>query len=163
MLQIRPARHVDLGRITEIRNDVILHTAATFDTEPRTASEQEAWFNAHGERFAILVAELDGEIVGWGSLGKWSDRRAYAETAVISLYVDAEHRGKGIGTEVLETLLRTACRNGFHTVISRIAGENAASIHLHEKLGFRHIGVMQEVARKLGKLLDLCLMQKILP
>ena len=162
MLQIREARHADLERITEIRNDAILHTAATFDAEPKTASEQEAWLSAHGERFAILVAELDREVVGWGALSKWSDRRAWAETAVISLYVDAKHRGRGLGTEVLESLLRTAIRNGFHTVISRIAGGNAASIHLHEKFGFRHIGVMKEVGRKHGKYLDLLLMQKIL-
>ena len=163
MLQIRPARHADLGRITEIYNDAVLNTTATFDTEPKTASEQEAWFNAHGERHAILVAELDGEIAGWGSLSTWSDRCAYAGTTEISLYVDAKHRGKGIGTQVLESLLRTAGGNGFRTVISRIAEGNAASIHMHEKLGFRHIGVMQEVGRKFGKLLDVHLMQKIFP
>ena len=97
MLVIRPARPDDLNAITEIYNEAILTTDATFDTEPKTDEEQKTWFTNHGPKNPILVAEQDRTVIGWASLSDWSDRCAYSDTTEISLYVKGNSRGKGIG------------------------------------------------------------------
>ena len=163
MVTVRPARLDDLNTITEIYNEAILTTDATFDTEPKTDAEQRAWFAGHGSKNPILVAELDGVVVGWASLSEWSPRRAYADTAEVSLYVKQEFQSRGIGRRLLEDILGEGEKVGLHTVIARITKSNKQSIHLHERAGFEHIGVMREVGQKFGKLLDICLMQKIYP
>ncbi|MBI4243473.1 MAG: N-acetyltransferase family protein [Planctomycetes bacterium] len=159
---IRSAVIHDLNAITEIYNDAILTTTATFDTEPKTVSEQTEWFENHGVKYPILVAELDQKIVGWASLSKWSDRCAYAETAELSLYVKSEHRNKGIGKKLMEDLMVTGKQAGLHTVLARIVSENQISIELHKKFGFETVGTMKEVGQKFGRLLDVTLMQKML-
>jgi L-amino acid N-acyltransferase YncA len=161
MLAIRDARHDDLKEITEIYNEAILETVATFDTEPTAIEEQEKWFTQHGLRNPIVVADQDGLVIGWASLSKWSDRCAYADAAEVSLYVMKSHQGKGIGRRLLEAILDAGKRAGLHTVIARIAEGNEVSVHLHEALGFKHIGIMAEVGYKFGRRLDVHLMQKI--
>lgn len=161
MVTVRRATLEDLVAITEIYNEAILTTVATFDTRTKTLKEQRDWFERHGPRYPILVAEQDGTVCGWASLSEWSDRCAYSDTAEISLYVREENRGEGIGGELMEAILKEGERAGLHTVIARIAEGNEASIRLHESQGFEHIGVMREVGRKFGRLLDVHLMQKI--
>lgn len=161
MLTVRPAKLDDLPAITAIYNEAILTTDATFDMEPKTVAEQMAWFTNHGPKYPILVAELDGTVVGWASLSAWSDRCAYIDTAENSLYVKQDFRNSGIGRRLLETLMQEGERVGLHTVIARITEGNKESIHLHESVGFEHIGVMREVGRKFDKLLNVCLMQRI--
>ena len=163
MLTVRPAKIDDLDAITEIYNEAILTTDATFDIEPKTEAEQRVWFASHGPKNPVLVAELDGFVVGWASLSEWSDRCAYAGTAELSFYVKEEFRSRGIGKRLLEDIIQEGERVGLHTVIARIATGNNQSIHLHERVGFEHIGVMREVGQKFGRLLDVCLMQKIYP
>ncbi len=163
MCTIRSAKISDLSAITEIYNEAIRTTTATFDTEPKTEDEQKVWFDSHGPNYPILVAESSGVVVGWASLGKWSDRRAYSGAAEVSLYVKGEFRGKGFGRKLMEAIVSEGKRVGFHTVIGRIAEGNDVSIRLAESVGFRHIGVMKEVGRKFGKLLDVYLVQKIYP
>ncbi len=159
---VRLALPADLGAITDIYNDAILSTTATFDTEPRSAAEQQAWFRSHGGRFAVLVADLDGVVAGWTSLSRWSDRPAYDDTAETSVYVRREYRGRGIGRMLEEAVIDHARRFRFHTLIARIAGESTESLRLHESLGFVHVGTMKEVGRKFGRLLDVHMLQKML-
>jgi L-amino acid N-acyltransferase YncA len=161
MLTIRRALRDDLDSITEIYNDAVLKTVATFDTEPKIREEQEIWFADHDRRHPLLVAEKDGLILGWASLSKWSDRCAYSDTAEISFYVAEGQRGKGIGRALLEAIIMEGQREEMHTIIARIAEGNDASIHLLESAGFEHIGIMREVGKKFGKLLDVYLMQMI--
>ena len=161
MLAIRQAKLEDLGAITQIYNDAVLKTVATFDTEPKTAEEQMMWFADHGPECPILVAENNGLVVGWASLSRWSDRCGYSDTAEISLYVDEKHQGKGIGKKLLQAIVQKGKEAGLHTVIARIAEGSEASINLHKSVGFEHIGIMKEVGRKFGKRLDVHLLQKI--
>ncbi len=161
MLRIRQSRLKDLEAITEIYNDAILKTTATFDTEPKTMKEQKIWFGDHGKKYPILVAEQDGSVIGWASLSRWSDRCAYSDTAEISIYIKEEFQGKGIGKKLMRAIISEGKRAGLHTVIARIAQGSEISIRLHESVGFGHVGVMKEVGRKFGKLLDVYLMQKI--
>jgi len=161
MLTIRQATLQDLDAITEIYNQAILNTVATFDTNPKTLEEQKSWFAKHGPKYSILVAQQDDIVVGWASLSMWSDRCAYSNTAEISLYVREEHRGKGIGRKLSEATIQAGQNAGLHTIIARITEGNKISIRMVESLGFEHIGIMKEVGQKFGKLLDVYLMQKI--
>jgi len=160
-INIRPAKNDNLAAITEIYNEAILHTTATFDTEPVTVEEQKTWFIDHGGKYPVLVAEVDQTVVGWASLSRWSGRCAYADTAEVSFYVKAESQGQGIGRKLFGAIIREGQKVGLHTVIARIAEGNEISVHLHESVGFQHVGVMREVGRKFGRLLDVYLMQKI--
>ncbi len=161
-LAIRHATIDDLDAITEIYNDAILKTVATFDTEPKTREDQKSWFECHGTKYPILVAEKNNRVIGWASLSEWSDRCAYSDTAEISLYIKEEFRGQGIGKKLLKEILQEGQKGGLHTVIARIAEGSEISIHIHKSCGFEHIGIMKEVGRKFGRLLDVYLMQKIL-
>ena len=161
MLIMRKATLGDLSAITEIYNQAILKTTATFDTEPKTLGEQKIWFEGHGSKYPILVAEEEAKVLGWASLSKWSDRCAYSDTAEISLYVSEKERGRGIGRELLEAIIKEGEKSGLHSIIARIAKGNDMSIHLHRSVGFEQIGIMKEVGRKFGRLLDVYLMQKI--
>ena len=161
MLKIRPAKFDDLSAITEIYNEAILNTVATFDTEPKTVEEQLIWFNDHGDNNPIIVAEENDFIVGFAALSKWSDRCAYSDTAEISLYIREKFQDRKIGKRLLEAVLIEGKKVGFHTVVARITEGNDKSIYLHESVGFFHIGIMREVGFKFGKRLDVYLMQKI--
>lgn len=161
MTIIRRATIKDLAVITNIYNEAILKTVATFDTQPKTLEEQRLWFESHDSKHPILLAEQDNVIVGWASLSKWSDRCAYSDTAEISIYVKEEHRGKGIGTKLMNGIINEGRKTGIHTIIARIADSNEASVRLHKSAGFKHIGTMKEVGRKFGNLIDVYLMQKI--
>jgi phosphinothricin acetyltransferase len=161
MLTVRRAVLPDLDAITEIYNAAILKTVATFDTEPKTDLEQKSWFDGHGAKYPILVAEQDGLIVGWASLSQWADRCAYSDTAEASLYVREGHQGQGIGRKLNEAIIEEGRKAGLHTLIARIAEGNDASVHLAESSGYKHIGIMKEVGWKFGRLLDVYLMQLI--
>ena len=158
---IRKASQKDLPMITEIYNEAINTTTATFDMTPKTIEEQRLWFADHGEKNPIMVVEQDGLVVAWGSLSKWSDRCTYTDTAEVSLYVKEPYREKGIGTRLLTELLEEGGRQGLHAIIARITEGNTHSLSLHESLGFFPIGVMREVGVKFGKRLDVHLLEKI--
>ena len=161
MLNIRPATEKDVAAITEIYNDAILNTTATFDTEIKTIDHQMQWFHSHDQSHPVLIAEIKGSVIGWSSLSKWSDRCAYDSTAEVSVYVHKDFRNQGIGKRLLELLTLEGEQRGLHTLISRISEGNEQSIYLHERLGFEHIGVMKEVGNKFGKLLSVHMMQKV--
>jgi phosphinothricin acetyltransferase len=159
---IRRAALDDLAAITEIYNVAILTTTATFDTEPKTVEQRLEWFHSHDDRHPLLVAVLAGQVVGWASIGRWSERRAYDDTAETSFYVKSEFRGRGIGRQLKEAIIVAARRLRFHTLIARVADGSDASLHLNESCGFVHVGTLREVGRKFGRLLDVHILQKML-
>ncbi len=161
MLSIKPATSEHIHRITEIYNEAIQNTTATFDTEIKTEENRLQWLKDHDEQHPVIVAEINNEIIGFASLTRWSDRTAYDGTAEVSVYIDHNHRGKGVGKRMLEVITLEGEKAGLHNLISRITEGNLSSIHIHEQLGFEHIGVMREAGRKFGKYLDVHLMQKI--
>jgi phosphinothricin acetyltransferase len=161
MLTMRQAELEDLPAITDIYNEAIRNTSATFDTTEKTVAQQKEWFDKHDDQHPIIVAVEGNEITGWASMSAWSDRCAYADTAEGSIYVRAWHRGKGVGRKLSVAILKAGREAGLHTAILRIAEGNDASIKLAESLGFKHIGVMKEVGKKFDKVLDVYLMQII--
>jgi phosphinothricin acetyltransferase len=161
MLVIRNAILSDLDSITDIYNDAILNTVVTFDTEIKTREEQEIWFKSHKDKNPILVAEEKGFVIGWAALSKYSTRCAYSNTAEISLYVRQGYQSKGIGKQLMKSIINEGKKAGLHVIIARITDGNKKSIHLHKSSGFEHIGILKEVGNKFGKCLDVYLMQKI--
>lgn len=161
MLNIRPAAQVDLPAITEIYNRAVLNTTATFDTQAKTPEEQKVWFDHHGEKYPLLVAESGGQVVAWASLSQYSDRCAYAETAEGSLYVKEGWQRQGIGRQLTERLLEAGRQGGLHTVILRITEGNQPSLDLAASFGFQSVGVMREVGCKFGRRLDVHILQKV--
>ena len=160
-ITIRRATLQDAEAIADIYNEAIRTTTATFDTEPKTV-ERTRWLESHDERHPILVAELDGKVVGWASLTEWSDRPAYADTAESSFYVHSTHRLCGIGRRLKEAIIDDARQLGFHTLIARITAGSVESLHLNESTGYVHVGTLKQVGRKFGKLLDVHILQKML-
>ena len=110
----------------------------------------------------VRVAELEGAIVGFGSLSTFRSRPAYATTVEDSVYLLDGHLRRGIGRALLDELVRLAALHGFHSVIARITGENDASIALHAACGFELVGTEREVGRKFGQWLDVVEMQLML-
>jgi L-amino acid N-acyltransferase YncA len=159
MIVIRPALEKDLPSILEIYNEAVENTTATFDTEKRSMEKQIEWFRNHKTNHPVIVGEGNGEIKGWASLSPWSERKAYNGTVEVSVYVHHLHRGKGIGKRLLEVITLEGKKVKNHTVISRISAGNEVSIHIHEQLGYRHVGVLKEVGFKFGKFIDVNVMQ----
>ena len=112
---------------------------------PRTLDEQVQWLDEHSGGHPAVVAELDGRVVGFGSLSTFRSRPAYSTTVEDSVYLLDGYQGRGIGRALLEELLRLASAHGFHSVIARITGENDASIALHAACGFEIVGTEREV------------------
>jgi len=117
------------------------------------------WYNNHKENHPVFVAEENKTIVGWASLSPYSDRCAYDTTVEVSVYIHHDHRGKKIGSQLLEVTTLEGEKVKNHTVISRISSDNLSSIHIHEKIGYKHVGTLKEVGYKFGKLLDVTIMQ----
>lgn len=161
-ITIRRAELADAPAIADIYNEAILTTTATFDTEPKSVDERTKWLQSHDERHPILVAVLDGGVVGWASLTRWSERRAYDDTAETSFYVHSTRRGRGVGRKLKEAIIEEARRLGYHTLIALVSEGSQESIHLNESAGFVHVGTLTEVGRKFDRLLDVHVMQKML-
>jgi len=161
MVEIRSATVEDLEEITKIYNEAILKTVATFDTEIKTIDERKKWFKNHGQKNPILVSTLDGNIIGFASLSKYSSRCAYSDTAELSLYIKKKFQGRGYGKNLMESIVKEGKKVGLHVIISRITEGNEKSVYLHKTFGFENVGIMKEVGFKFGKHLDVILMQKV--
>jgi len=156
---IRSAVEEDAGAIADIYNEAVRTTTATFDTEPRSLRDQVQWLKHHDARHPVLVAELDGTVVGWSSLSAWSERCAYSGTAELSVYVRTAWQNRRIGRALLRAIFKEASRLGFHTILARVAEGNPASRRLHLSAGFSTVGVMHEVGYKFDRFLDVELLE----
>ena len=158
---LRQAGDADQQAILDIYNDAVLHSAATFDLEPRTWEGQQRWFQEHCPPYAVFVATAKDTVVGWGSLSPFRPRPGYRFTAEDSIYVRQDFRRRGIGASLLELLIEAASRSRFHSIMGLIDGDNAVSVRLHERFGFRHLGTFREVGFKFGRWLDVVHMQRM--
>ena len=159
---IRHATLADAPAIAEIYNYEVENETSTFDLVPRSLDDQREWQAARSGAFAVIVAEIDGQVVGFGALSPYKERAAYRAAVEDSIYVRRDSARRGIGKALLEHLLVTAKDGGFHTVLARIATENEASIALHQALGFDVVGIEKQVGRKFNRWLDVMLLQHML-
>ena len=159
---LRAAELCDAAAIADIYNEAIRTTTATFDTEPKSATDRESWLASHDERHPVCGADVGGKVVGGAAITAWSDRPAYNETGETSFYVAEAFRGQGIGRALKSHLIAAARRLGYYTLLARMAEGSEASIHINKSFGFRHIGTMKDVGFKFGRRLDVLLMQLML-
>jgi len=147
----------------EIYNDIILHTAAVYDYEPHTLEMRTEWFRAKQKQgFPVFVAEHDGAIVGFSTIGPFRrEWTAYKFSVENSVYVRNDYRGKGVGRLLLPPLIETAKKLKMHTIIAGIEAANEASIKLHKSFGFEEVAHFKEVGWKFERWLDLKFLQLI--
>ncbi|HEY8527829.1 MAG TPA: GNAT family N-acetyltransferase [Acidimicrobiales bacterium] len=159
---LRLARPDDAEATREIYNLEVTTSTVTFDLVPRSLEEQRRWIEARSGAHAVVVAEEDGEIVGFGSLSPWRDRPAYATSVEDSVYVRRDRQGRGVGRTILTELVRVGRAHGFHAIFARIVGGHESSVALHRSLGFEVVGTEREVGRKFGRWLDVIVMELLL-
>ena len=158
---IRPAASADMPAIAAIYAEAVRNGTATFETDSPDAAKMEArWQSLIDRGYPYLVAD-NGGVLGYAYAGPFHARAAYRHTVEDSVYLDAGARGTGVGTGLLTTLIAEAEARGFRQMIAAIGDSaNAASIRLHARCGFRPVGTYRDVGWKLGRWLDVVLMQR---
>lgn len=156
---MRPACAGDAEAVRAIRNDAIERSTALWTRTPQTSAEGAAWLAAHLERGSAFVAEAAGEVAGFAVYGPWRELDGYRHTVEDSVYVREDRHGLGIGSALLGSVVTAARAAGHHVLIADIEARNTASIRLHERLGFHHVGTAREVGTKFGRWLDLTIMR----
>ena len=160
-MRIRDATNADIPAILAIYNDVVSSTTAIYDERPSTLPERQAWFEARRAKdFPVLVGELNGEVMGFSTFGEWRSRWGYRHTVEHSVHVRADCRRKGFGRQLIEVLFPRAAAMDVHMMIAHIDSAAAASLRLHEKLGFKSVGTFREVGKMRGGWLSVVAMQK---
>ena len=158
----RLATPADAPAIAAIYNEGIADRVATFETEPRTPAQIAALLENKGDKFPTVVAERDGEVVAWAGASAYRARPAYAGVAEHSVYVARAARGTGAGRITLNALCRLYAERGFWKILSRIFPENTASLALHEKCGFRVVGIYQRHGKLEGEWRDCVIVERLL-
>jgi phosphinothricin acetyltransferase len=154
---IRSATPDDLEALTQIYNHYIVHSAITFDLLPFTTAERRAWFDDHsgsGPHRLLVAAGEDGRCIGYASSSRWRPKPAYNTTVEVSVYCHPDARGRGCGTALYTALFGALEREDVHRVVAGVTLPNPASLSLHERFGFRPVGVFHAVGRKFDKFWD---------
>ena len=153
-LAIRDLQPDDWTEVAAIYRDGMRDGLATFETE---VPPPERWFAEHPLR---VVAELDEQVVGWAALGPTSSRWAYRGVAESSVYVAREVHGRGLGRALMERLIEKSESAGIWTIQTSIFPENEASLKLHDRVGFRVVGVRRSIAKRDGLWRDTVLLER---
>ena len=151
--RIRPAAASDLPALLALRNWYIAHSFATCDEIPLTPADLENWFTQFGDgphRLFVATAQ-DGDVLGYCSSQGYRPHPSFASTVETSIYVNPEAKGRGIGLVLYERLFSALSGEGLHRAVAGIALPNEASVRLHERVGFRRVGVFSEYACKRGR------------
>ncbi len=162
-IAIRPYQTEDTQAILDIINYNILHSTALYDYNIRTYEQQKAILDDKlAKKFPVIVAEANGQVVGFGMYSEFRFREAYKFTVEHSVYVANDYHGKGIGNLLLAELITLAKVQKLHTMIAVIDAENQGSVSFHEKFGFKTVGIIKESGYKFNRWLHSVFMQLIL-
>jgi L-amino acid N-acyltransferase YncA len=162
-MTLRDATAADLPAINAIYNHYVPVSTCTYQVTPESEEGRQAWFGGRKPQHPVIVAEDGGVVVAWGSLSPFHKREAYAGTVENSVYVHHERQRQGLGRLLMEELIRRAREfEGLHTIIAIISADQEGSVGLHRALGFEQIGLLREVGRKFGRILDVVYMQLML-
>jgi phosphinothricin acetyltransferase len=162
MITIRPALTADAEAICAIHNQGIADRIATLDSTLRSPADSLAWLTERGPRHPVIVAEAEGRMVGWASLNRFNPREAYDGVADFSVYVDREHRGKGVGRQLLTRLIAEARELGYHKMVLTALAYNDAGIALYTRAGFSRVGIYHEQGQLDGNWVDVVIMERLL-
>ena len=155
-MDVRDAEERDLPALLAIYNHYVEHHHATFDVEPRSIEAQHAWFAGFSVRgpYRLLVALEADRVLGFASSAPFKARPAYAVSVETSVYLRPEAIGRGVARALYERLFDALADEDLHGAFAGIAQPNDASVRLHERFGFRHVGTFPEVGRKFGRYWD---------
>jgi phosphinothricin acetyltransferase len=166
-IRIRAAVRDDLPRLTEIYNYYVVHTPVTFDVEPYTVEQREAWFAQFGAtgRYRLIVAEeiaaeKNGRVMGYAGTTRFRPKAAYETTVETTIYCSQESVGKGLGRRLYAELFEILKGEDIHRFVGGYVLPNAASEALHRRFGFKVVGVFGENGRKFGKYWDVCWVER---
>jgi phosphinothricin acetyltransferase len=151
--------------ILAIFNDAIVNSTALYEYESRTMGTMRAWFDAKEKgNFPVLGLEDEsGKLMGFASYGTFRAYPGFKYSVEHSVYVDSRFRGRGVGRRLLSEITEAAKSQQYHMMIGGIDAENAASIALHQSLGFTHCASIKQAGFKFGRWLDLEFYQLLLP
>ncbi|QRY59258.1 GNAT family N-acetyltransferase [Sphingobacterium siyangense] len=147
-LKFRDAAQHDLPRIVEIYNSTIASRMVTADTAPVSVASRQKWFDEHNasKRPLWLIEDENNQIIGWVSFQSFYGRPAYDATVEISIYLDEQQRGRGLGKQILQYCIDKAPDLGVHTLLGFIFAHNLPSIALFEKMGFKEWANLPNIA-----------------
>ena len=162
-IDIDDALDADLAAILEIHNHAVSATTASWSYRTVDLDDRKAWLaGKRADGFPVLAAKLDGEVAGYASYGAFRAWDGYLHTVESSVYVRPDFHRQGVGGRLLSGLIERARNQHLHVMVAAIGAENAPSITLHARLGFREVGRLPQIGAKFGRWLDLVLMQLIL-
>ena len=148
--------------ILEIYNQGIEDRIATLEVEKKDYFYMKDWFERHQGRYRAMVSEQDGNVTGWASLNPYNNRNAYDGVADLSIYISREHRGTGLGKQLLAEIEIWAITNGFHKIVLFTFPFNQLGQGLYRKMGYREVGVFQSQGKLDGEFVDVMAMEKLL-
>lgn len=162
-LVIREALEQDVPGILAIYNDVIATSTAVYREDPASLDDRLQWFNARREQgYPILVAAGDSGILGFASYGDFRSWPGYRFSVEHTVHIRADERGRGVGTMLMQALIRRAAEQDKHVMIGGVDADNEPSLRFHERLGFVRAARLRQVGFKFDRWLDLVFVQRIL-
>jgi len=158
---VRPAGAGDLARINAIYNHYVLHSHATFEIEPVTMAEREDWASHYADsgRYRLLVV-ADDDVLGFATSSPYHLRAAYETSVELSVYVDPDATGRGLGARLYGTLIPLLEREDLHRAYGGVSLPHASSVALHERFGFREAARYSEQGRKFGRYWDVVWLER---
>jgi phosphinothricin acetyltransferase len=161
--RIRLARAADAAAVAAIYNHGIAERSATFETDARSPEDMGRRIEEDPQRYPVFVAEENGQILGWASIGTYRPRACYAGVGEFSVYIDPAARGRGLGRALVNELIGQAAARGYWKLLSRIFPFNTASRELCRALGFREVGTYEKHGRLDGRWLDVVIVERLIP
>jgi phosphinothricin acetyltransferase len=158
-LIVRPATTDDLTGINEVYNPYVSYCSSAIQDEPDTLDARRAWFDRHDERHPILVADLNGKILGFAALSVFDDRPGFDGTVRDTLFVRDSARGRGVGGALMKEMLARAKAIGHRCIIAAIDSHQIGLLQAHMHAGFHQIATFRGVAMKFGRPLDIVYLQ----
>ncbi|NER34054.1 MAG: N-acetyltransferase [Oscillatoria sp. SIO1A7] len=152
----------DLQAIADIYNESIVRGGITMDTKLYSAEDMRSQVKKFSDRETILVGELDGAVIGWGIIKRYSDRPGYRVCCETSIYLSFAQTGKGYGKLLQRSLLQKVIEFHYHHIVAKIFACNQKSIDFHKQFGFEIVGLQKEIGFTKGSWYDMVIMQLIL-
>lgn len=159
---IRDSEAHDAAAIASIHNETIRARNATMELEEKTTEGVAAWLAGMHPSEAVLVLELDGAVIGWGVIKRYSDRPGYTHAGETSVYLRRSVLRRGLGTRLKKAVMRRARELGYHHLVARVWADNEASIAYNERLGYEMVGRQREIGFVDGTWRDIAVLQCLL-
>ncbi|MFF1833732.1 GNAT family N-acetyltransferase [Streptomyces sp. NPDC058231] len=168
-VQVRPGVEGDLVALTDIYNHYVRETALTFDLVPLTPEQRLPWLHSHpvdGPHRLLVAQEVEvdgsgpGAILGYATSSELRPKAAYATSVEVSVYCAPGTVGRGLGTLLYKSLFEALTGEDLHRAYAAITQPNDASVRLHDRFGFRHVGTHAEVGRKFDRYWDVAWYEK---